>query len=171
MLIQILSHTPLYVWAILALLVWRGVVELREREIAMPRMFVLPLVMLILSLHDIARKFGFDATAFIAWTAAFAAVALLAWRFGRVRVAPGSAPGRVRVAGSVVPLVLMLSIFALKYLTSVLLAVRPDLAGQPMVAAGVCAMFGVFNGYFLGRLLRDVGFDARACVSRRAAGS
>lgn len=171
MLIQILSHTPLYVWVILALLVWRGVVELREREIAMPRMFVLPLVMLILSLHDIARKFGFDATAFIAWTAAFAAVALLAWRFGRVRVAPGSAPGRVRVAGSVVPLVLMLSIFALKYLTSVLLAVRPDLAGQPMVAAGVCAMFGVFNGYFLGRQLRDVGFDARACVSRRAAGS
>ena len=171
MLIQILSHPPLYVWVILALLVWRGVVELREREIAMPRMFVLPLVMLILSLHDIARKFGFDATAFIAWTAAFAAVALLAWRFGRVRVAPGSAPGRVRVAGNVVPLVLMLSIFALKYLTSVLLAVRPDLAGQPMVAAGVCAMFGVFNGYFLGRLLRDVGFDARACVSRRAAGS
>lgn len=171
MLIQILSHTPLYVWAILAFLVWRGVAELREREIAMPRMFVLPLVLLILSLHDIARKFGFDATAFIAWTAAFAAAALLAWRFGRVRVAPGSAPGRVRVAGSVVPLVLMLSIFTLKYVTSVLLAVRPDLAGQPMVVAGVCAMFGVFNGYFLGRLLRDVGFDARACVSRRAAGS
>ena len=171
MLIQILSHTPLYVWAILAFLVWRGVAELREREIAMPRMFVLPLVMLILSLHDIARKFGFDATAFIAWTTAFAAATLLAWRFGRMRVAPGSAPGRVRVAGSVIPLVLMLSIFTLKYLTSVLLAVRPDLAGQPAVAAAVCAMFGVFNGYFLGRLLRDVGLTPAACFNRRAAGS
>ena len=171
MLIQILSHTPLYVWAILAFLVWRGVAELREREIAMPRMFVLPLVMLILSLHDIARKFGFDATAFIAWTTAFAAATLLAWRFGRMRVAPGSAPGRVRVAGSVIPLVLMLSIFTLKYLTSVLLAVRPDLAGQPTVAAAVCAMFGVFNGYFLGRLLRDVGLTPAARFNRRAAGS
>lgn len=160
--IQILSHTPVYVWAILAFLVWRGVSELREREIAMPRMFVLPLVMLILSLHDIARKFGLDATALSAWTTAFAAAALLAWRFGRVRVSAGSAPGRVRVAGSVMPLVLMLSIFAVKYATSVLLAVRADLAGQ--VAASVCAMFGVFNGYFLGRLLRDVGSDARGLL-------
>jgi len=171
MLIQILSHTPVYVWAILAFLVWRGVAELREREIALPRMFVLPLAMLVLSLHDIARKFGFDTTAFIAWTAAFAAAALLAWRFGRVRVAPGSAPGRVRVAGSVIPLVLMLSIFTLKYLTSVLLAVRPELAGHGMVVVAVCAMFGVFNGYFLGRLLRDVGLTPAACFNRRAAGS
>lgn len=171
MLIQILSHTPLYVWAILAFLVWRGVAELREREIAISRMFVLPLVMLVLSLHDIALKFGFDATVLAAWMTAFAAAALLSWRFGRVRVAPGSAPGRVRVAGSVVPLLLMLSIFALKYVTSVLLAVRPDLADQGMVVMAVCAMFGVFNGYFLGRLLRDVGLTPAARFNRRAAGS
>lgn len=151
--IQILSHTPLHVWAIFAFLVWRGVAKMREREIAVARMFVLPLAMLILSLHDIARKFGFEATALAAWTTAFAAAALLAWRFGRVRASAGSAPGRVRVAGSAIPLVLMLSIFAVKYVTSVLLAVRPDLAAQ--VAGGVCAVFGVFNGYFLGRLLRD----------------
>ena len=160
--IQILSHTPVYVWTILAFLVWRGVAEMREREIARLRMFVLPLVMLILSLHDIARKFGFEATALSAWTTAFAAAGLLAWRFGRVRVAPGSAPGRVRVGGSMIPLVLMLAIFAVKYATSVVLAVRPELAGQ--LAAGVCAMFGVFNGYFLGRLLRDLGFDARGLL-------
>lgn len=158
--IQILSHTPLYVWAILAFLVWRGVAELREREIAVARMFVLPLVMLALSLHDIARKFGLDAIALTTWMAAFAASALLAWRFCRVRVSPGTAPGRVRVAGSAMPLVLMLSIFAVKYATSVLLAVRPDLVGQSVVVTVVCAAFGVFNGYFLGRLLRDAGFEA-----------
>jgi hypothetical protein len=64
----------------------------------------------------------------------------------------------------VVPQVPMLSIFALKHLTSVPLAVRPDLAGQPAVAAGVCAMFGVFNGYFWGRLPRDVGCYARGLL-------
>lgn len=166
MLIQILRHTPLYVWVILALLVWRGLVELREREIAVPRMFVLPLVMLVLSVHDIARKFGHGAIAFTMWMAAsalaaFALAALLAWRFGRVRVTPGTAPGLVRVAGSALPMVLMLSIFALKYATSVLLAVRPELAVQPVVVALVCTAFGIFNGYFLGRLLRDVGFAPR----------
>ena len=93
MLIQILSHTPVYVWAILAFLVWRGVAELGEREIAVARMFVLPLVMLALSLHDIARKFGLDTITLTTWAAAFAAAALLAWRFGRVRVSPGTAPG------------------------------------------------------------------------------
>lgn len=161
MLIQILSHTPLYVWAILAFLVWRGVAELREREIAVARLFVLPLVMLVLTLNDIALKFGLGATALAAWTTAFASASLLAWRFGRVRVSPGTEPGRVSVAGSAMPLVLMLSIFVVKYLTSVLLAVRPDLAGQALMMAVVCAAFGAFNGYFLGRLLRDVGFEAR----------
>lgn len=164
MLIQILSHTPLYVWAILAFLIWRGVVELRDREIAARRLFVLPLVMLALSLHDIALKFGFGAAALGAWLTGGAVAGLLAWKFGRTRVAADAAPGRVLVRGSVVPLLVMMAIFLTKYVTSVALVVQPALAGQ--LSAAICAVYGLFNGWFLGRLLRDA-----AAVNPRAAGS
>lgn len=152
MLIQILSHTPLYVWAILAFLVWRGVVEMREREIAVSRMAVLPLVMLVLSLHDIALKFGFGPASLGAWLAGCVAAALAAWKLGGTRIAAVTAPGRVLVRGSLLPLFVMLAIFGTKYATSVMLVLQP--AAVQQAQAGVCGLYGVFSGWFIGRLLR-----------------
>lgn len=164
MLIQILTHTPLYVWAILACLVWRGVVELRDREIAARRMLVLPLVMLALSLQDIWSKFGLDAHVLGAWLLGGALAGLPAWRFSRTRVAAGSAPGRVLVRGSVAPLIVMMVVFLTKYATSVALAVKPALAGE--LALAICVVYGLLGGWFLGRLLRDA-----TAVNRSAEGS
>lgn len=157
MLIQILTHTPLYVWAILAFLLWRGVAEMRDRELTLRRMLILPLVMLGLSLNDMALKFDMGMVLVTAWVTGCAAAALLAWRFGRTRIAAGTAPDRVLVRGSVMPLMLMLAIFLTKYITSVVLVIQPQLAHQLAVAATICLVFGVFNGVLLGRLARMAG--------------
>lgn len=157
MLIQILTHTPLYVWAILAFLLWRGAVEMRDRTLTLRRMLVLPLAMLGLSLHDMTLKFDLGVVLLLAWSAGCAVAALLAWKFGRTRIAPGSAPDRILVGGSVMPLVLMLAIFMTKYITSVVLVIQPHLARQLPVAAAICLVFGLFNGLLLGRLARMVG--------------
>jgi len=157
MLIQILTHTPLYVWAILAFLLWRGVDEMRDRELTLRRMLILPLVMLGLSLNDMALKFDLGALLIAAWSAGCAVAMLLAWRFGRTRIAAGTAPDRVLVHGSVMPLILMLAIFLTKYITSVVLVIQPQLAHQLAVAATICLVFGVFNGVLLGRLARMAG--------------
>jgi hypothetical protein len=101
MLQQIITHTPVYVWAILAVLVWRGLAALRERELSVRSLFIVPLVMLALSLQDLVAKFGQSALAFGAWAVAAAATALLVWRFGRSRTAPGAARGNVLFAASV----------------------------------------------------------------------
>jgi hypothetical protein len=156
MLQQILIHTPVYVWAILAVLVWRGTAALRDREMKVRSLFIVPAVMLVLSLQDVGSKFGSSGLAYAAWAAAAAATALLVWKSGRGRTAPGSAPGSVIVRGSWVPLAMMMAIFFTKYAASVLLAVLPHARQDALVAAGVCALFGIFNGCFLGRLARDV---------------
>lgn len=153
---QILTHTPAYVWAILAFLLWRGVVEMRTHEIAARRMLVLPLAMLALSLHDMATRFGAGAAMVTVWVAGVTVAALLAWRFGRVRVSPGSTPDRVRARGSRVPLVVMMAIFAVKYATGVALALQPQLAQQTAIVLAVGLVYGLFNGLFLGRLARDM---------------
>jgi hypothetical protein len=156
MLQQILIHTPVYVWAILAVLVWRGTAALRDRETSVRGLFIVPAVMLALSLQDVGSKFGSSGMAYAVWAAAAAVAALLAWKFGRSRTAPGATAGSVIVRGSRVPLAMMMAIFFTKYAASVLLAVLPHARQDALVAAGVCALFGVFNGCFLGRLARDV---------------
>lgn len=169
MLQQILIHTPLYVWAILAVLAWRGTAALREREMPLRSLFIVPLVMLALSLQDVLMKFGSNATALGAWGAAAAGTALLVWRFGSSRTAPGTVAGTVAgsviVRGSWVPLAMMMAVFFTKYAASVLLAVLPHARQDLPFAAGVCVLFGVFNGCFLGRLANDL-----AAARRRDAG-
>ena len=164
MLYQILTHTPTYVWAILAVLVWRGLAALRDREMRVRSLFIVPIVMLALSLQDVLMRFGSHAGALAAWAVAAAGAALLVWKFGRSRTAPGATPGSVFVRGSRAPLAMMMAVFFTKYTASVLLAVLPHARQDTLVAAGVCVLFGAFNGYFLGRLARDV-MDVRSAAA------
>jgi hypothetical protein len=167
MLIQILTHTPIYVWAILAFLVSRGVIAMRDREVETRKLVIIPIVMLVLSLQDIGAKFGFTGISSAAWAVGAAGMALLVWRRGGVRVAavsaPSSAAGRVRVRGSWMPLAMMMAVFCTKYAVSVTVAIQPHVRQDALLVATVCALFGVFNGYFLGRLARDL----KCCLGLR----
>jgi hypothetical protein len=156
MLSHIVTHTPVYVWAILAFLVARGVIASRAREVAVRKLWIIPLVMLALSLQDIAAKFGAGALPLAAWALGGGAATLLVLRFGPVRVAPGGQQGSVRVAGSWAPLALMMAVFCTKYAASVAVAIVPHLRQDSVFAAAVCILFGIFNGCFLGRLLADL---------------
>ena len=156
MLNQIVSHTPAYVWGILAFLILRGVIAMRTREIGINKLFIIPVVMLVLSLQDIGVKFGFSGVAVTIWALALAATVALMWQFSAARVAPAAQPGRVIVRGSLFPLALMMGIFATKYTAAIVVAVQPHLRQDLLFTVFVCALFGVFNGYFLGRLARDV---------------
>lgn len=155
MLIQIVSHTPIYVWAILAFLIYRGVLAASTREMAFKRLFIIPAVMLALSLQDIAAKFGINGLPLAAWAAGALCTGLPAWRLGAPGIAAGSTADTVRVRGSWAPLALMMAIFITKYVTAVSMAIQPALAGHPVFMVAVCALFGCFNGYFMGRLARD----------------
>lgn len=156
MLSHIVTHTPVYVWAILAFLVARGMIASRDREVAVKKLWIIPLAMLALSLQDIAAKFGAGALPLAAWAAGALATTLLVLRFGPVRVGPGSQPGTARVAGSWAPLTLMMAVFCTKYAASVAVAVLPHARQDAAFIAATCMLFGIVNGCFLGRLLADL---------------
>lgn len=158
MLIQILTHTPLYVWAILAFLVYRGVAAMRERLVTPRRLLLVPLLMLALSLQDIAARFGLDGMPALAWALGAGAAALLVSTCTASRILP--AAGGARMRGSAAPLAMMLAVFSLKYAASVAWAIAPRLHGDAMFAAALCTLFGVLNGCFLGAMARDL----KACA-------
>jgi len=169
MLFQILAHTPVYVWAILAFLVYRGLAALRERDITVRKLFAIPLVMLALSLQDIAVKFGLGAGVLATWGGALVLVALPVWMWGAGRISAGPNPGSLRIAGSRAPLVMMLAVFAARYALSVTLAVQPQVLHEGAFVFAACGVLGLFNGYFVGRLARDLAASRRLCVNGVAA--
>jgi len=106
MLQQIFSHTPLYVWAILGFLVYRGVLASRAREVTLRKLCIIPLVMLALSLSGVYGSFGLAGIAPFAWGAGALAGAALAWTLvdpGKITAIPER--GSVQRPGSWVPLI------------------------------------------------------------------
>jgi len=164
MLFQILAHTPVYVWGILAFLIYRGVLASREREMSVGRMLVIPILMLALSLQAIAMQFGVASGAMLAWAISAALAALSCRASGVDRASAGVMPGTLRIRGSWTPLVLMLTIFAVKYALAVALAIQPGLAGNALFAAAACGLLGLCNGCLLGRLAGDLAAARRPHV-------
>jgi hypothetical protein len=164
MLQQILIRTPIYVWVILAALVYRGVLSSRDREVAFWKLFILPAVMPLLTLPDLALKFGSDARTVAIWAGGAALAALLTWQFSSGKVTPAQQAGNVMVRGSWLPLAAMLAVFIGKYVLNVMLVVLPHARHDAQFAALACALFGVFNGVFFGWVARDTSsyLQARA---------
>ena len=151
---QIFTQTPVYVWAILAFLIVRGVHASKDRSVPFRRAFILPAVMLALGLQSTASGFGLATLAGAAWLGAVVLSAALTWRGASVTV--DRAAGTVLQRGSWMPLALMMSIFCCKFVIGVALSVQPALQTDLRFALPACLLLGLFNGVFIGRMLRTV---------------
>jgi uncharacterized protein YneF (UPF0154 family) len=152
---QIISHTPLWVWALLAFLIYRGILASVNREVTLKKLSIIPLVMLALSWQGVSTVFGVTPLPMLCWLLAAAVAATLNWRLFRKESAIAHPErGVVFQRGSWLPLMLMMGIFLTKYAVGVTLAMQPPLAHDLVFTASVCVLYGVFNGMFIGRLLR-----------------
>jgi hypothetical protein len=159
---QILSHTPLYIWGILALLVSRGVAASKQRETQVGKLAILPIAMLALSVVGIDNSFGFQGVAALVWIVALVMGAALGWR--TVDAATTLAcreRGSVVQAGSWLPLVLMMGVFCTKYAVGVAIAIAPALRHAMPFVIIASALYGMFSGLFAGRLLRNLAIYHR----------
>ncbi|MBI3285804.1 MAG: hypothetical protein HYZ65_13295 [Burkholderiales bacterium] len=155
MLQQIVMHTPFWVWALLAFLLYRGAAASCDRELSLAAIAIIPLLMLALSLHGMLASFGMHPLAILSWLGAICAGAAVSWHRVKpeeVRILPATA--MVFYRGSWAPLILMLAIFALKYGVSVMLVLQAALRSDPSFMLFTSLSFGLFNGLFLGKMLR-----------------
>lgn len=148
---QIISHTPLYVWALLGFLVYRGLLASKDREVALGKLFIIPVVMLVISLAGMPRAGALGNAVWALWLAAMLAGAALTFKLGKPVVVHRAA-GTVLQRGSWAPLVLMLAIFVTKYAVAVFSTMHPEALRQLGFVVTVTLLFGLFNGVFVGRL-------------------
>lgn len=164
--IAILEHTPHWVWAILAAITAVGVMQLREHRVSRGRLLLAPIGLGAYSLWGASSVFGVAAVP--AWLAGLA-LALLANKALRwPRTVEMAADGRFTLRGSAWPLLLMWTLFALRYAVAVTLVFHPALARDGAVAIGLAALYGALSGLFTARAWRVLQ-SARRPVSLQAA--
>ncbi len=155
MLTQILAHTPKWVFVLFAALLWLGAKQLLARSVSLARVTLMSTGMTGLSIYGVASAFGQSPMALLAWAVmACALLGVVLQRGVPSTTRYDAALRRFHVAGSAVPLLLMMGIFFTKYVVGVLLAMHPELAHQASFAVGISAIYGAFSGIFMGRAIR-----------------
>jgi len=155
MLLQIIAHTPRWVFAVFALLVWIGSKQLLAGRVSLTRVTIVPIAMAGLSVYGVLSAFGDSPMALAGWAlAAAVAVALVLRRPLPAATRYDAATRSFHVAGSAVPLALMMGIFLTKYVVGVQIALHPELAHHHNFALAIGTLYGAFSGIFTGRTLR-----------------
>jgi hypothetical protein len=146
--VRVLANTPIWVFALLAYLIWQGCQSLQSRTQPIWRMLIIPLVFFLMGLSRLvtARDNGLEPL--LAWFAAALLFASLALTRGPRLLAVDRKSGQVTRPGSVIPLARNITVFVLQYAVAVATAMKLE----PHAAVTIIghAVSGASAGYFSG---------------------
>lgn len=149
--LQILYFTPRWVFGLLAALVVFGLMQARTRRVPAGLALLLPAVMLVLSLSGVLQEIG-SWPALAAWLSgvvATTAFTLPAMRSEAATWDPASR--RLTIAGSWVPLFVILGIFAVRYAIGVAEGMDLEIARSAVSQAAASLALGALSGFFAAR--------------------
>lgn len=154
----IARQTPVWVWGLLAGLTALGLSATRDRSLHIGRIVLMPLIMGALALWGVQSAFGASgrlAELLALWGACYATLLIVGTRMAPPAGARyDAATHSFALPGSWVPLVLILSVFLMKYGIGVQLAMAPELPRDAGFAFTVTALYGLLSGLFAARTLR-----------------
>lgn len=150
LIIGILTHTPLYVWAIFAFIAFLGYQRTKDRTVQLWRLLLLPVIMVVLS---VSGMIGAGASVLPAILAGIAVGGVSGWlleREGATRRLPG---GRVWLRGEWWSFVQVLLIFVVHYSLAVTGAINPALVADPTIHLVTTFVSSLLSAMISGRLL------------------
>jgi hypothetical protein len=146
--VAVLRHTPIWVFAVLAYLIWMGVQGLGPRTQPLARVFVTPAIFIVWGVLGAAGRHlppGLNAAAWIGGAVLGAIPGALT---SPRRIELNRARNLVHFEGSPFPLVRNLTIFCLRYGLAVAAGISHG--DNPGLAVVATAVSGLSAGYFLG---------------------
>lgn len=155
MLVQLLAGTPLWVWALLAFLIFRGIKGLKPAQTTLGKLAIIPLVFTVWGLWGLYRHYQLSFEALGLWLAGIAAGTALGWlMLRRLAITVDPATGTLHRPADYSLLPLLLVTFAVKYGFEASLAVNPSLAQVHGFSVANLLLSGGFTGIFIGKFLR-----------------
>ena len=152
-LLDIVTHTPAAVWAVLAVLVLLGLRQTRTQKMSAGRTWLVPLLVGGASLAGALR--GFAGAGELLTGASWVAGAALGFLSNRSLDLPrrvsANADGSFTIGGSIAPLFLFVGVFMIRYVVNVALAIAPALGHNPAAAAAAAIAYGLTAGLLAAR--------------------
>jgi hypothetical protein len=152
--VQTIVNTPLWVWALLAFLLYIGIRALQPSTAPLSRIAILPTVFLAWGLYGLFSMHALTLSRVLPWLAAIGcgvAVGLVVAGLQPIRA--DKVRRLVRAPGGPLTLALILGIFATKYVFGVLHETDPAAFAQPRFWLSELALSGVLTGMFIGRFV------------------
>lgn len=153
--LEVLRNTPIWVFAILAYLIWQGVSALGPQTRSFSRCLALPFVFILWGLFNAGARLNVNSWSSMAGVTAFLAFAFLGFYTGAEKFTVDSESGFVTSTGSPIPLVRNLVAFTAQYAYAVAKAFDVD-SSSPFFAIDF-AVSGASTGYFIGWLVAFIG--------------
>jgi|SRR4051794_12311167 hypothetical protein len=144
---QVLVHTPLWVWTLLAYLVWQGIKAMQPRKTPVWRALIVPIVFIVWGISRIGFGHQDSAWPLVAWGGA----ALVLLPIGVLTSRPFDVDhktGEIIRAGGAFALIRNLVIFSLQYAVGVISTV--DASDRALALVVGRAISGATAGYFIG---------------------
>jgi hypothetical protein len=152
LIVQILSHTPVWVYGLFFALLVFGLMQTRTRTVGKIPALLLPAGMFGLSLWGIYSSFGFRTIPLAAWGLAMAVVTVVGYAFFTdTRIHCDATHGKFFIPGSWVPFVVMMAIFFTKYVYAVMHAFNAEVVSTTAFIGALSAVYGILSGYFTSR--------------------
>jgi hypothetical protein len=150
--VQVLSNTPTWVFALFFGLLALGLMQTRTRRVGRIPAFILPAGMITLSLAGINSSFGLRPVPLTSWAIALALAALLGYsKFRDKRVEYDATATQFLVPGSWMPLFVIMAIFFAKYTYAVMHAFNAEVVSAPLFVTALSGIYGLLSGYFAAR--------------------
>lgn len=158
--VQILSHTPVWVWIILLILIKRGISLQKDSPVSLAKSFIMPTIFILWGLDTIATKFHFPLyilTTYLLCLVLGACASLYLYRNKRFYIQNNV----LMQSGSKLPLCIMMSNFCIKYCLNVLLSTHSSL--YSLLSFNI--IYGIISGFtvglFFGGIIKSVQAKTR----------
>lgn len=151
--VQILSHTPAWVYVLFVYLLSRGLKALKPAEVTPLKLALVPALLTGWGLYDLIRLYGLSAASLAPWLAALGVGAIVGWFLIRGRVIEvDRAAGVIKRPADYTVLPLILFAFSIKYAFGVIAAMSPERLADPSFRILDLTLSGVLAGIFVGKL-------------------
>lgn len=153
-LLDIIKHTPKWVFGLMVILIVFGVIQSRTRKVSAILAVSLPLFMLFLSFNGVVSNLGWKGTVLASWIVGLLAASYLFLKLmNRNKVKWDIESGKYHLQGSWTPLMIFMGIFFTRYALGVAIAMDADILRQPFTPSLVSVVLGALSGFFVARIM------------------
>jgi len=145
MIIEIIKGTPIWVYLLLALLIYRGILATKGKITTLKKLFIMPVVFIFL----VGQRMSANPTAFLIFLVLGCIIGWLVYK--KVKIRADKEKKVLFVPGSIMPLILIIVAFVKGYYIGYETAVHPELVKTFWFAFYSATISGIFSGLIIGR--------------------